>query len=130
MKHRYYTQNDYLMLTKWWESWDWMALPEVTLPATGIIITNQGVDICAAFLYKTDSAVCWAENFIIDKQAPRDLRRGAVECLIKQITIEAKEQGFAVMMSSIQHEGLIKKLIASGYSPEYEKNMCNLVRVL
>lgn len=130
MQYRYYKPEDYSMLTQWWESWSWGAFPEAALPATGIIISNEGVDVAAAFLYKTDSCVCWAENYISSKEAPRNLRRGAIEFLIKRMMVEAKEQGFAIMMSSVQHSGLIKKLIEAGCEEEYETGMSNLMKVL
>lgn len=130
MKHRYYTEEDYSTLVSWWEAWGWPAMPAPTLPKTGIIISNGGIDVCAGFLYKTDSCVCWAENFISCKEAAKEIRKGSIEFLVDAMAKEAKEQGFTIMMSSVQHKGLIKKLIASGYNEEYETGMSNLMRVL
>lgn len=130
MEHRYYTKEDYPMLCKWWKDWDWCAFPEVALPKTGIIVSKDGVDLAASFLYATDSCVCWAENFISNKEAPRELRKGSIEFLIEKTIEEGRNQGFLLMMSSVQHEGLIKKLIAAGYNEQVEANMTNLVRAL
>jgi len=130
MEYRYYKSEDHPMLAQWWESWGWVVLPEVVLSKTGIIISNGGVDVTAGFLYKTDSAVCWAENYISNKTAPKELRKGSVEFLIERLMIEAKEQGFMVIMSSVQHKGLIQKLVDAGCDAQYESNMSNLVKVL
>ena len=130
MKYRYYTEDDYSTLAQWWEAWGWPVVPKAALPKTAIIISKEGVDLCACFLYKSDSCICWAEYFISNKSAPKDLRKGSIEFLLERIAIEAREQGFTIMISSVKHRGLIKKLIASGYNPEYEKGMSNLMRVL
>jgi hypothetical protein len=130
LKYRYYTVDDYGTLSKWWIDWDWAVLPPALLPKIGIIVSNGGEDVAAAFLYKTDSCVCWAENFISSRTSKRENRQGAIEFLVKVLSEVAKENGFSIMMSSIQHEGLIKKLLNCGYNPQYETNMSNLVKVL
>jgi len=130
MEYRYYTPTDYLMLKTWWESWGWDAIPEVALPKTGIIVSNNGEDVTAGFIYKTDSCVCWAENYISSKTASKEARQGAVEFLIDKMMVEAKEQGFIVMMSSVQHKGLVSKLVNAGCDPNIETNMTNLTKVL
>lgn len=130
MEYRYYTKEDYPMVSKWWEQWGWTPFPEVAIPKTGIIVSNGGVDIAVSFLYGTDSCVCWAENFVVNKKAPKALRKGAVDFLIEKTVEEGKNQGYLIMMSSVQHKGLIKKLIAAGYSEEVEVNMTNLMRAL
>lgn len=129
MKHRYFTPDDYEMICKWWQDWSWQPLPLAALPRTGIIVTNEGVDLAASFIYTTDSCVCWAENFISNKEAPRHLRKGSIEFLIEKTIEEGKNQGFMMMMSSVEHEGLIKKLTDANFLAA-EKGMTNLVRAL
>ena len=130
MEYRYYQATDHLMIAKWWESWGWDVLPEMALPTTGIIVTNEGEDIAAVFLYKTDSCVCWAEHFVVNKGASREARKGGIDFLIKTVMEEAKSQGFAIMMASMQHDGLIAKMIDAGCDENTETNMTNLVKVL
>lgn len=130
MKHRYYTKEDYAQIVVWWEDWGWIPIPEIALPKTGIIVSNGGVDLAASFIYKTDSCVCWAENFISNKKALSNLRGGSIEFLIDKTIEEGRNQGFLVMMSSIKHQGLISKLIKAGYSQEVESGMTNLTRAL
>jgi hypothetical protein len=133
MEYRHYNSEDYEILAKWWESWGWPAIPEMALPQAeprGVIVTNEGVDICAGFLYKTDSCTCWIENIISNKEAPKELRKGSIEYLIDTIASEAEELGFKVMMTSIKHEGLIEKFIATGCEKDYETGMSNLARIL
>lgn len=130
MEYRFYQAVDHPMIAKWWESWGWDVLPEIALPTTGIIVTNEGEDIAAVFLYKTDSCVCWAEHFVANKTASRDARKGGVEFLIRTVMEVAKEQGFMMMMASMQHKGLIGKMMEAGCDENSETNMTNLVKVL
>ena len=129
MEIRNYESSDYSMLCKWWEHWGWSPLGEATLSKTGLIVTNQGIDVASCFIYKTDSCVCWIEHYLINKQASKHARRGAIEFLIDASVEKAKQMGFAVSMSSVNHKGLIEKLIQSGYS-HGDSNMSNLVRGL
>ena len=130
MQSHYFDINrDYNEVCQWWEAWGWPILPPAFLPKTGIIISNQGVNLCAAWLYRTDSAACWAENYIANKAAPRDLRQGSMEFLIEELVNEGKKEGFLLMLSSIKHKGLIKKLKANGFA-EDDKEMSNLTKVL
>jgi len=131
MQSRHFSvEKDYTAVCRWWESWGWPPVPEMFLPEIGIVISNKGVDICSGFLYKTDSAACWAENYISNKDVPRELRQGAIEFLIQRLIKEAKDAGFIAMMSSVNNPSLIKKLLKAGAIDKYESNMSNLMVVL
>jgi hypothetical protein len=131
MQSRYFSvEKDYAQVCKWWQAWNWPTVPEIFLPEIGIVVSNHGIDVCAGFLYKTDSAVCWAENYIMSTEVPRELSKGCVDFLIQRLTKEAKELGFKLMMSSVNHPSLIRKLLKAGCSEKYESNMSNLAMVL
>lgn len=131
MESRYFDlDDDYATVSKWFESWGWPPMPKQFLSTTGIIVSNGGVDICAAWLYKTDSAACWAEHYISNREAPKELRGGAVQFLIEKLIEEGKNKGFQLMMSSVKQKGLIKKLLDAGCHKEYDTGMCNLARSL
>jgi hypothetical protein len=100
------------------------------LPEIGIIISNEGFNLCAGFLYKTDSATCWAENYILNKDAPKEISKGCIDLLIQRLIIEGREQGFKLMMSSVNHPSLIKKLLKAGCVKKFDSNMSNLAMVL
>ena len=129
MQSRYYTPEDYENVANWWKQWDWEPLPQIALPEIGIVVSNQGVDLGVAFLYQTDSCICWAENYVVNKEVDKKLRAGCVEFLIEKIIEEAKELGFLMVMSSVTHTFLIKKLLRAGYQVT-DKEMTNLLRVL
>jgi len=130
MKARYFTEQDYAKISSWFIDWGWDAIPLAFLSSCGVVVSNEGVDICAGWVYSTDSAACWGENYISDKNTPKELRVGAIEFLIDRMAEEAKSKGFLVMMSSVKHRGLIKKLLSCGFEADYEQDMCNLTRIL
>ncbi len=117
------------MVCKWWEQWGWPAIPEICLPTTGIVIQGER-SLCAGWLYRTDSAVCWAENYVSDKTVSKAERTGSVEMLINSLIEEGHRLGFKVLMSSVRNPSLINKLIKSGFDVNYDKDMSNLTRVL
>lgn len=129
MQTRDYETKDHAMLEMWWSAWGWPAIPEVALSTTGIIVHNKGVDVACCFIYKTDSCVCWIEHYLVNKEAPKAARGGAIDFLIDESLKRAKDMGFVISMSSVNHKGLINKLVKSGYSNE-ENNMSNMVRFL
>lgn len=130
MEWRYYTLKDYPTLTDWCESWGWEKLPEFAIPRIGVVVSNEGVDLCMGFIYQTDSGICWAENIISNRKASREIRKGCVDFLLNILACVAKDHGFVVMMSSIKNKSLINKMVNSGYSDKLEENMTNLMRVL
>lgn len=115
MYKRQYTEEDYKMLCEWWGAWGWQAIPEMFLPATGIVIGDDKGDICAVFLYKTDSAIIWAENYISSKEARGKRRKDAMQMLISEAKKQAREMGYKVVMSAVKHDGLASKLKNNGF---------------
>lgn len=124
--------KDYGVISKWCESWGWPAFPLEYLPTEGIVISDGDVDICAGWLYKTDSMVCWAENYISNKEATKEQRDKGLRYLIDELTEIARAFDYKLMMSTIHssNKGMINKLLDSGFEGQYETNMCNLTRIL
>lgn len=74
MEFRYIEQSDYEMLVDWWKFWKFPAPPIEMLPDSGVIVNKNGVDICAGFIYFTNSKTCWIE-FIVSNPNVRQKRR-------------------------------------------------------
>ena len=56
------------VLLKWWKNWGWEAPPKDFLPETGLIVSKDNVDICAGFLYLTNSKVGLTEFVVSNKE--------------------------------------------------------------
>lgn len=115
MYKRYFENDDYLMLREWWDAWKWVPIPKEFLPPTGIVIGDDDGDICAVFIYRTDTPIAWVENYISNPNAKGVRRKEAMRRLIIEAEKEAKSLGFSVIMSAVKHDNLALKLIQGGF---------------
>jgi hypothetical protein len=107
----------YQQLTFWWKGWGWDKVPPKShFPHTGIMVENNGQDICSCFLYKTDSAWCILNWFIMNPKAKRENRKGCLDYLIEQSTKIANLMGFQVIDVMIDKDSLIKRLEKHGFN--------------
>lgn len=114
---RLLTEDDYPVLCEWWKFWRFPAPPREFLPNNGtggIMISKDGIDICAGFLYGTNSRLAWLE-YIVSNPKYRDNRAGAIQYLISELTRLAKETGYGAVFTSVKNENLVKHYEACGY---------------
>lgn len=111
---RNHTKEDYPIFCKWWEQWGWSAIPYIFIPQNSIVVCDESGPICAVFLYKTDTPIIWAENYISDKKSK--LRSEAVEFMIKSIAEHAQALGAMAIMSSVKHKVLASRLECAGFT--------------
>lgn len=86
-------EKDYAQLKEWYFGWGYEPIPPELLPKYGLIVSNQGHDVCAAFLYLTDGKVGLFEGAIMDPSAPKERRRGTLLFLHKAMQALARELG-------------------------------------
>jgi uncharacterized protein YihD (DUF1040 family) len=91
MKVRRYKPEDFEEIQRWAKLYDTTYSAD-NFPETGFIVDN----LAAYFLYKTDSAVCFLENLISNKEADHYEKDKAINLIVEEILKEAKEQGFKV----------------------------------
>ena len=122
METRFTTPEDYPELVTWWKWFRFPApLPE-TLPNNlkdGIMISHNGENVCAGFIYRTPSAFAWLE-FIVSNPHIKDksIRKESLELLINTISQVAKNLGFKVIFTSVKNENLINKYLDCGFTKE------------
>ena len=118
-KVRPLTEEDYTVLCEWWKWFRFPAPPQECLPNNGlggIMVSRDGTDIVAGFLYFTNSKMCWLE-FIVSNPQYRDKdRTEAIRLLIDELTGIAQRKGYKVVFSSVKKEGLVNHYEACGYS--------------
>lgn len=110
-----YTAENYDELCGWWAQWEWAAVPEMFLPQDGIIVSHNGVNICAVFIYITNTPVCWIENYISRKDADKEIRDAALDLLVESAITKAAECGARMVMSCIRHASLGRRLEKGGF---------------
>lgn len=117
---RNHSEDDYPLFCEWWKAWGWPAIPLAFLPPNSLVVCgDDGKAICAVFLYRTDTPIIWAENYISDRAALD--RRDAMVMLIDYIKPRAKELGAVAVMSAVKHNGLARRLADAGFTKGDEK---------
>ncbi|WP_395073867.1 hypothetical protein [Flavobacterium sp.] len=116
---RVLTDDDFPALQKWWKWFRFSAPPKDYLPDEGrggIMVTKNEIDVCAGYLFFTNSKMAWLE-FIVSNNEYRDKdRQDAICFLINEATDLARRRGFKVVFTSIKHKSLIKHFLKCGYS--------------
>lgn len=113
------TEEDYPELCKWWGWFRFPAPDQEFLPNNGtggVMITKDGVNVCAGFLFFTNSKLAWLEYIISNPEYREIDRKDAIVFLISELTQMAKRKGFKAIFTSIKNQNLIKHYEACGYS--------------
>ena len=94
-------------LEKWWADWSFVS-PVDMLPETGLMVSSDGIDVCAAFMYITNSNVAWISWIISDKNYRiKPNRADALKFLIDDISREAKALGYKYCYINFDNNHLV-----------------------
>ncbi|QDP58457.1 MAG: hypothetical protein Unbinned6046contig1000_26 [Prokaryotic dsDNA virus sp.] len=105
-------------LVKWWKAWGWKPIPRDFLPedaTSGLMVTKGDQNICAGFLYLTNSKVALTEFVISNKQYKEKDRKEAIELLIDCIIELADKNGYKYAHVILKNESLLNKYLDAGY---------------
>jgi len=119
----------YSTYKSWWKDWGWQGFPKQFLPNEGVRVTHDGKDVCAVFIYMTQTPIFWLENYISDKNADRELRDEALNFLIDEALKKAKELGGGIAMSAVNSTSLKKRLEQKDFN-RTDENLCGFARRL
>lgn len=119
MDVRVLNENDYdNILEGWWKDWRWHPPTKKMLPENGtggVMVSSGGVDVCAGFLYFTNSNMAWIE-FIVSNIKYKEPDRGdCLEFLINVLCSIAKDKGFSYIYTSLKNENLINRYLMCGF---------------
>ena len=112
MNIREYKNSDYWTLASWWTAHNWACPHQEMLPKTGFIIE----DVCAGFLYKTDSKIAFLEWIISNPKSNKEERNKALNILINQLCEDAKKSEFEAIFTSSNHNKLIERYKNHGFN--------------
>lgn len=118
-KIRMLTEDDYVTLLNWWKGNRFPAPEKEYLPENGtggIMVYKDDVEICAGFIYFTNSKLVWIEFIVANHEYKSDDRTEAIQSCINELTGIAKRRGFKAAFTSIKNQNLIKHFEACGYS--------------
>lgn len=113
-------ESDYDTLCKWWITWGFEPVPRDFLPRNatgGLLVSEDGIPIVAAFIYNTDSAICWIDWVVSNKEyRKKPQRKQAIEILINSLTNIAKEAGYTYAYALIKNDKLVNIYEGLGYT--------------
>ena len=122
-------EGDYeSILVKWWKDWGWTPPPKDFLPETGLIVNKDGVDICAGFIYLTNSKVALTEFVVSNKEYKESDRSDALQFLLDCILVLAEDSGCKYAHVILKNKSLLKKYKASGYIVS-DDNVTEMIKV-
>jgi len=124
-----YRPEDYEKIQEWWTKQKWTPVPQDMLPDLGIIVSIDDKDVCAGFLYTSNSLTGWMEWIIADPETTKEERAKALEELIDNLLTLSKLKGKKYIVTSILHPKLMERLEAKGFI-KTDQQMTNMVKVL
>ena len=119
-------------LVNWWKDWGWDAPAKEYLPDNGLggfMVSKEDVDICAGFVYLTNSKLAWSEFIISNKNYKDKDRSQAIEYLINTICLSAKEAGYLSVWTCVVNKHLITKYENCGFN-KMTSNCTEMIKVL
>lgn len=118
-----FKETDYPTLCAWWKDHQWSPVPLNMLPRTGYIVDN----ICAGFIYITDSQLCHMEWIISDLKSDKEKRDKALNVLIDTLCLTAKEYKCKAIFTTAKQNVLIERLKNHGFNTT-DMNMTHLIK--
>jgi len=116
--------TDYNALVGWWKFWRFPAPPKDYLPENGcggIMVSKDGINICAGFLFLNNSKIAWLEFVISNPEYRENDRKEAIEYLITVLCDLAKNKGYKAVFTSLKNENLINRYEAAGFTKSPHK---------
>jgi len=110
LRYRFLEESDYSMLVEWWKWFRFPVPPQDCLPdngRSGIMVSIDGIDVCAGFLYATNSKLSWVEFVVSNPQYKNKNRKEAIKQCVYGLTELARNNGFTAVFSSVKNENLI-----------------------
>ena len=133
MNVRYLNETDYdNTLCKWWSDWRWTPPSRDMLPENGsggIMVSKDGIDICAGFIFFTNSKAAWVEFIVSNFEYKEKDRSDAITMVINTLTLIAQDKGYKFIYTSLKNKSLIDKYKMCGYTMA-DSNCQEMIKVL
>ena len=126
--------NDYKELLTWWKYHRFKAPPFHILPddkSQGLMVSYNGVNLCAGFVYRTSSSALFWTEFIVSNFTTRDreIRKQGLIFLINGLNYMAKEMGAEIIYTSVISPSLMKRYLDCGYI-EGSKDALEMIKII
>lgn len=105
------------MLLTWYNQWGLSPHSIELLPGTGLIIEN----VCALFLYRTNSLLCLVEGFISNREAEDTVRAQGLDLISSKMDEWIKELGFKQIMTFSNNPKVIERAKSMNFDVSKEQ---------
>ena len=111
MEHRNWSlDQDYPILVKWWNDWEFGVVPKECLPPNGIMVEEEGIPVCAGGLYIGEGTQFgFMEWIVTDKHADQRLVHRALKKCIDSIMQFARDKGLKLVYTATKEQALHKR---------------------
>ena len=132
-------ETDYKELYNWWGDWGLPQHHPDALSENGLIISIDGINVASAFIYSTDSYICWLENLTTNKEAwlllSTEKRLDVLDKLGEAVFEKAKAMGFKITftLATEEQEKRSKALTewkTKNFGDRVTKNMTQYFKIL
>lgn len=113
-------EKDYEKVKTWAKGWKTMPLPKEYLPPYGLMVSNNGIDVCVGWIFRTDGGMCLFDGVIIDPKAPKPRRKGALPLLALCLQSLARQLGHKTAIVSTKNAHIRKIMEDTGFSANKE----------
>ena len=124
-----YTDDMYPFIKTWWELQDWEPVSKLLLPETGYVVWDDNEPICAAWYVKTNGPTALCERVIKNPDANNKVVKKGLTMLYDTIESVAKEDGYVLILTMLEHEGL-KSFVNKRNWKDTDKKLDLYVKVL
>lgn len=110
-------ENDYEIVSGWWQGHGFPVIPAAVLPKLGVVMSIDGVDAAAGWLYMDNSVgVSMLEWLVTNPEnKPRD-SLVAIREIISFLKDRAVAMDYGVMLTTCKQPSLIKVLERNGFT--------------
>lgn len=124
-------QSDYDQLCEWWSEWGWShPIPQDMLSSKGVMVYEDGINICAGFLYTMNNApIAWFTFPVSNPFIRGDKRKEAIKLLVETISTMAKTDGAKYIYSALSNNSMIEAQVANGFI-KAGKNYTELLKII
>ena len=115
VRRKFNLDKDYGILKKWWEKHGSDLPKPEFLSETGLVIEVNGEMTAAGFIYKTDSAFCIFEWFVVNPDSEKKHREMALDYLVESVVEWKEKAGFKVIYTSTKGKRMINRFKEKGF---------------
>lgn len=118
-KVRWLEESDYEELCRWWKAFRFPAPLQSMLPdngRSGVMVSKGDVNVCAGFLYYTNSAFALCEYVVSNFDYKEPDRKEALRVLFDTIEALAQMEDVKLLFSTVRNRPLINKMEEFGWS--------------